>query len=375
MIQPTPFCNIDCTYCYLPERSNRAKLSEQDVVAIFERLLTFVKIGPSNALPIVWHAGEPLALGARYYETIFAALETIRPSWLKFDHAFQTNGILINDDWCDLFKKWDVGVGVSIDGPKHIHDLARRTRAGAGTHEKVMQGVRRLQSNGVTFYVIAVLTRAALLEPDAIFDFFRECEIYDVGFNIEEIEGINKTSSLDASRDEGLLVNFYGRFAHLITRHKYPLAVRELDQAMEAIQFSSDEASPINDQTEPLSILTIDVKGNLYTFSPELAGYSAPGFSNLSIGNLLHSTTEDIVNSPVLARLAEEIGRGVEMCRSSCEYFRFCGGGAPSNKIFENGTFASTETAYCRFTKKIPVDFVLRSVESKILRPSAGDFA
>jgi uncharacterized protein len=66
--------------------------------------------------------------------------------------------------------------------------------------------------------------------------------------------------------------------------------------------------------------------------------------------------------------MTDEINRGIEMCRAECKYFPVCGGGDPSNKMFENGTFASTTTLYCRLTKKRVADFVMDAIESRLLK-------
>src|SRR5579859_4100460 len=118
VLQSTPFCNINCSYCYLPQRDDRQKLDIADVGRIFEKLVTFPTIG--ERVTVVWHAGEPLVLGPEYYEAAFTCISEKCPKNLTVQQSFQTNGMLIDDAWCDLFERWDVSLGVSIDGPKNI---------------------------------------------------------------------------------------------------------------------------------------------------------------------------------------------------------------------------------------------------------------
>jgi uncharacterized protein len=348
----------------LPHRNDRTRLAIEDIRRIFEKLLTFPTI--SDRVTVVWHAGEPLVLGPEYYDAAFSCVRDLCPRDLKIEHSFQTNGILINDAWCDLIENWNVGVGVSIDGPKHIHDSARKTRAGNGTFDKAAAGLRCLQRRSIPFYVISVLTKAALLEPDAMFAFFEEFEIRDVGFNIEEKEGIHTAPTLDATFDDEVVTHFFAQFCKLMKERQFPIAIRELETAFSSIQFMRAEP-PLNGQTVPFRIITIDVAGNVYTFSPELAGYSTDEFATFSIGNMFEHKFDDLANSEVLRKMTEQINLGVESCRSGCQYFSVCGGGAPSNKLFENGTFASNETIYCRLTKKRVTDFVLGTIEDRVL--------
>jgi uncharacterized protein len=363
IIQPTPFCNIDCSYCYLPERTSRARLKVDQIEAIFDKLVTFPTL--PERVTVVWHAGEPLVLGTAYYDAAFAAIATITRDRIKIDHAMQTNGMLITDEWCDLFRRWDVGVGVSIDGPRAIHDACRKTRRGKGTYDKAVAGIARLRAKDIPFYVISVLTRAAIAQPDAMFEFYRQFDIRDVGFNIEEKEGVHEESSLGGDFEEDAIVRFFARFSDLMVEHQFPIAVRELEEVLVSIRML-DDAGPVNHQSLPFGIITIDVHGNVYTFSPELVGYASDRYTTFSIGNIFETTFEQLTGSPVLRAMTEEINRGIERCRAECRYFRVCGGGAPSNKLFENESFATTETMYCRLAKQRVTDFVLQSIESRL---------
>jgi uncharacterized protein len=369
IVQPTPFCNVDCVYCYLPNRSDRTTLALDDLRRMFEPLLRFPTV--SERVTVVWHAGEPLVLGVDYYEAAFAAIRELTPPGLKVDHAFQTNGMLINDRWCDLFERWDVGIGVSVDGPKHIHDAMRKTRSRRGTYDKAIAGVRCLQRRNIPFYVISVLTKAAFLDPDGMFAFYHAFDIRDVGFNFEEEEGIHRTSTLSGGFDDHAVVRFFARFSELMREKQFPIAIRELEEVLASIRFLRPEG-PTNNLTIPFGIITIGVDGEVYTFSPELAGYSSADFPTFSIGNIFRQSFSELQGSPVLARMQAQIGQGIDMCRSECKYFPVCGGGVPSNKVFENGSFASTETMYCRLTKKRVTDFVLTTLEDAAAAAAAG---
>lgn len=362
VIQPTPFCNIDCSYCYLAARDDRSKLSVDAVKAIFERLLTFPTI--REQVSVVWHAGEPLVMGAAYYEAAFSCMADLAKGAVRIDHAIQTNGLLINDEWCDLFRRWDVGLGLSIDGPKGIHDAARRTRTNEGTYDRAIAGMKCLRRNEIPFYVISVLTKTALQNPDAIFTFLRDHDITDIGFNVEEQEGMHMTSSLNERAIDAPFLQFFSRLADLMREHHYPIAIRELEQALAAIR-SLQGGQAQNDQTAAFRIISIDVRGNVYTFSPELVGCSSKDYQTFAVGNIFRDTFDQLSKSAILRRMADEIARGVEICRKECDYFGVCSGGAPSNKLFERGTFACAETMYCRLTKKRITDFVLRAIERR----------
>jgi uncharacterized protein len=122
-------------------------------------------------------------------------------------------------------------------------------------------------------------------------------------------------------------------------------------------------------ENKPWAIVNVDCEGNFGTYSPELLGVSSPTHGGFTLGNVTTDTLEAVTGSTRFRRLEEEISRGVEMCRGSCAYFPFCGGGPPANKYFENGTFASTETLFCRLHKKVCIDVSLALLEQSAKRP------
>jgi uncharacterized protein len=361
VLQPTAFCNINCAYCYLPNRSDRTRLEIDRLRALVQRLFTFPTL--RDGTTFVWHAGEPLVLGPQYYEAAFSAIEAERPMDLAVDHAIQTNGMLIDDAWCDLFRRWNVGIGVSIDGPRAIHDANRKTRSGKGTFDKAIAGIERLRANDIPFHVISVLGHEGLRNPDALFAFYRDHDIRNVGFNVEEVEGVHASANLNGDVDAPVLRDFLRRFSQMMVQQDFAIEVRELEHAAWTIRTARDEVLA-NEQVQPFGIITIDVTGEVYTFSPELAGYSSADFRTFSIGNIFEHDFDALAGSDILRRMNRQIAEGVALCRERCRYFRLCGGGAPSNKVFENGTFASAETTFCRLTKKTVMDFVLDTIES-----------
>lgn len=193
VVQSTPFCNIDCAYCYLPNRSSRKRLTVETARALFPRLLRLPTLGPEVTL--VWHAGEPLALPVAAYAELFDTIAAATPPGLAVHHAFQTNGTLLTPAWCDFIEARGVRMGVSLDGPRDLHDRNRRRRDGTGSFDAAYAGLCLLQDRGIPFHVIAVLTPESLLQPDAMFAFFRDSGVTYVCFNIEEQEGTHARSA------------------------------------------------------------------------------------------------------------------------------------------------------------------------------------
>ena len=369
VVQPTPFCNLDCAYCYLPHRSVRRRMSEATFRRTLERV--FESGFVADRLTVAWHAGEPLVLPRAYYETAFAMAESLRPPSVVLTHSIQTNATTLDEDWAVFLRDRGVQVGVSLDGPRHLHDARRRSRSGGGSFDRTMSGVRALQAAGTHFHVICVLSDESLDDPDALFDFFVGHGIHHVGFNIDEQEGANGRSSLDRPGVDRRFRAFLRRMLARVRRSAPgTLTVREFEGAYAAIRGDglpvSPRGGPGNPQVVPFRLTSVDVDGNVSTFSPELLDLEHPHKGDFQLGDVHRHTLVDIAAGAALARLAADIAAGVENCRTACAYFSLCGGGAPANKLYETGTFAATETLYCRLTTQAVVDVVLEEMEAAV---------
>jgi uncharacterized protein len=360
VIQPTPFCNLDCSYCYLPDRSNKRKMTLETLEKTFNWVFSSGLV--RQPFTLLWHAGEPMVLPASFYEQATLALERCNVSGFEVTQSFQTNATLVNDAWCEFIRRRSIQVGVSVDGPDFLNDRHRVTRKGGGTLENVLRGMRMLRDHHIPFDVITVLTSTSLDYPDELFDFYIEHGVTSVAFNVEEIEGPHVTSSLSGSGVELRFRRFYSRFMDLALASDPPLRVREFDSAYNSISHHQ-QPDTRTQECRPFAILNVDYEGNFSTYSPELLGLSSPRHGSFALGNVARDTIESVLAIPRFVALDDEIRRGVDMCQETCRYFPFCGGGPPGNKFFENGDFATTETLSCRLHKKATFDVALDKLE------------
>jgi uncharacterized protein len=370
ILQPTPFCNISCKYCYLPHRSVRARMTLETINKIFSGLFSSGWVG--EELDVVWHAGEPLVLPIDYYTQAFRAITCLTPASTKVQHAFQTNGMLINDDWCRFFKTHDITVGVSIDGPEEIHNANRVTRSGKATYSEAIAGIRCLRRNDVDFSVITVLSRASLGKARELHDFYQTEGITNVCFNIEEIEGSNTSSSLLGEDRAREYENFMRQFWNLNIRSNGLYYVREFKDMLAKIVRPTEYVEIDNTLIQPFDHLNVDYEGNYCTFSPEFLGHKNDHYSNFIIGNFWNNSLAESLESEAFNRLNRDVAAGVELCRTSCEYFSVCGGGSPVNKLYENGTIVSSETMYCRLNIKVIANLAMEIIENSAAEKSRG---
>jgi uncharacterized protein len=364
IVQPTPFCNINCSYCYLAGRSNRATIGDQTLENLFAKL--FRAGWADRRLDVAWHAGEPTVLPIEFYRRAFAILDRYRPRDVEVTHGFQTNAILLNSAWCDFFRANRVSVGVSIDGPERINDLHRVDRAGRGTFAKVVAGIRLLRAEGVRFHVITVLSSESLRSAKELYAFYAEEGIEHVGFNVEETEGEHVSSMRAGPPAWTIYRDFLAEFASLAARDGRVKTIREIDHGVRVAYRNpffgvgaSRDLGPHNVLVEPFNILSMDCEGNLATFSPELLGHKNARYNDFVIGNVNADAFEQLPQGAAFQRMHADIQAGVALCREQCGYFDMCGGGEPANKIAENGTFVSSATNFCHMTRMAVADLML----------------
>jgi len=370
VVQPTPFCNINCRYCYLPDRNDKSQMAQSTVAALFDKVFSSGWVG--EGLTVIWHAGEPLVLPISFYEAAFETIEALRPRNLQLQHSIQTNGMLISAAWCDFFKARNVNVGVSIDGPQRMHDAQRITRSGRGTFEKTLAGIRMLRQHQVPFHVISVLSGAAMEAPQEMLDFYISEGIEDICFNVEESEGAHVSGLFAAGDAQGRFKRFLEAFWRLSRRSKQIRFIREVDGMLPRV-FRPNESPMRNSQVEPFGMMNVDCHGNVSSFSPELLGLKNGDYGDFIVGNIHTDSLESMRRSRTMKAMTRDIALGVEACRRGCEYFSVCGGGAPVNKLAETGSFTGTRTSFCSLTQMVAIDLILDAFDRLKDREDGGE--
>lgn len=312
-------------------------------------------------IEIRWHAGEPLSVGVEHFTKLLEPFEDLRRAG-RLRHRLQTNATLISDAWCDLFRHYDVGVGVSIDGPRWAN-RERRTLSGAETFERATAGIGRLRDAGLTFAVIAVVTTAnipTIVERmDAYFAFFQALGPDEVGFNIEEREGVN----IPPPAGRGPIRAFWEALLGAWLDAAGSPRVREFDRVLDFARASLDgryAELPV----DPMP--TITHRGEVVLLSPELAGFRDERYSDFVVGRLSEDSLTTALARGLDASYVKEHLEGTQRCRDVCVYFDFCRGGPASNRYFEHKDFLTNETDFCRHSRQAPFEVLVGTMD----RPS-----
>ena len=169
-------CNIDCTYCFFLSKealypNEKSRMSEATLETYIRQLLESHR---TQEVTVAWQGGEPTLMKLDFFKHAVELVETYRRPEQIVQHTFQTNGLLLDDDWCAFFKEHHFLVGLSVDGPRELHNTYRVDRRGQGTFDLVMQGWRALQRHSVDFNILCTVNAANQHHGRTVYNFFRD---------------------------------------------------------------------------------------------------------------------------------------------------------------------------------------------------------
>lgn len=180
-----PICNLDCSYCFYLEKQQlyppRERFSMSDEV-LRAYVQGYIEAQPTPVVEFTWQGGEPTLLGLDFFQRAvawqrqFAGSKTIR-------NTLQTNGTLLDDDWCAFLAREGFMVGISLDGPRFVHDLYRPDKRGRSSFDQVMGGLALLKLHGVAFNVLVTVARDVAHYPLEIYRFLKAEGVRHIQFN------------------------------------------------------------------------------------------------------------------------------------------------------------------------------------------------
>ncbi|MHB8771400.1 MAG: anaerobic sulfatase maturase [Syntrophales bacterium] len=178
-------CNLDCRYCYylhkdlLYPEGGPFRMPEG---LLEEYIRRQIAIAPEEEIHFFWHGGEPTVLGIDYFRRITELQRKHLPPGRRISNGIQTNGVLLDDDWCRFFVAERFSVGLSLDGPAALHDVYRVTRDGRPTHRQTMQGYRLLRKHKVPVDLLCVVHSENVRHPLEVYRFFKEIKAQYLSF-------------------------------------------------------------------------------------------------------------------------------------------------------------------------------------------------
>ena len=169
-------CNLSCQYCFYLRKGalypeSRSRMSDE---VLEEYIRQTIEAHHIPEVTFAWQGGEPTILGIDFFKKAISFQETYCRPGMVIHNTIQTNGVLLDDEWCKFFKEYCFLVGISIDGPRELHDACRTDAAGKGSFDRVMEGLALLKKHKVDFNILCTVNAVNGDHPLEIYRFFRD---------------------------------------------------------------------------------------------------------------------------------------------------------------------------------------------------------
>ncbi len=178
-------CNLDCHYCYYLNKEHLYPKGESFRMSdeiLEEYIAQHINASPDSEIRFSWHGGEPTVLGLDYFRKIVALQRKHQPSNRRIANGMQTNGILLDEDWCRFLAVEGFAIGLSLDGPQEMHDQYRVTKDKKPTHKQTMRGYKLLQQHRVYTDILCVVNAQNVQHATEVYRFFKHIKAQYISF-------------------------------------------------------------------------------------------------------------------------------------------------------------------------------------------------
>lgn len=339
-------CNLACDYCYYSTCGGKPgpKINRIDS-AILDKFVKDYMQHSQGAANFAWQGGEPLLAGMEFFEEVVYRQALHAPPHTIISNSLQTNATLINDRWAAFFKTYNFLIGVSLDGPKEIHDARRVTSNGKGSFDRVMAGIGHLRKHQVDFNILTVIHKGNVGKAKELMAFYRENDFNFVQF----IPCMDfRSQQVDQPGVYEITPREYGDFLCEVFDEWYndgdpQVSVRFFDNML-SVYINREAELCVHRAACPTS-LVLEQNGD---------AFPCDFFINekWTVGNVADSSIADMLAHPNYARFHRMKPALPDKCRS-CEWQRLCYGGCPRNRKWNAEGTESDPDYFCQSYMRI----------------------
>ncbi|MGB7719994.1 MAG: anaerobic sulfatase maturase [Bryobacteraceae bacterium] len=348
LIKPaSAVCNLDCAYCFYLDRQAdpyHALPARRMSLETLERLVdTYLFYSYPHSV-FAFQGGEPTLAGLRFFTKLVEFEKQYGRDGQTVANSLQTNALLLDQNWCDLFRAYDWLLGVSLDGPEAVNDLYRVDKQGRGSWKRVIQSVELLQKNNLEFNILCVLSQANVGRPQELYRFFR-------GLGIGHLQFI-PLAEFDPRGNPPISPQQYGRFLCDLFDLWWPdrrkVRIRLFDNIAEALAGQKPGNCTMHETCD--SYVVVEYNGDVYPcdFFVE---------SSWKLGNMVLDSWPEIARRTRRFTFAAKKTLAHPECQA-CQYRSICHGGCPKLRHGPHGRFEDLDY-FCQAYKMI----FARSVE------------
>jgi uncharacterized protein len=336
MVKPTgSTCNLNCEYCFFLKKAklypgSDFHMSDEVHEAYIKQLFEAHQV---PQVSIAWQGGEPTLMGLDFFRRSVELQEKHRKPGAQIENTFQTNGILLDDKWCHFLHENSFLVGLSMDGPRELHDIYRKDKGGNGTFERVERAARLLQKHKVEFNILCSVNRRNADHPLDVYRFFRDelgaryiqfIPIVERDNESGYQEGNKVTERSVTPRQWGHFLT--GIFMEWVSRDVGGTFVLNFDRALAGWLGRAGTVCIFAPTCG--SGLALEHNGDLYSCDH----FVEPAHH---LGNILRTPMIKLVTSEKQRRFGENKKEALPRLCRECEFLSICNGECPKNRFVE----------------------------------------
>lgn len=330
-------CNLHCDYCFFLKKAglypgSRLRMTDEVMEAYIRQI---IEAHSTPTVTIAWQGGEPTMMGLDFFKrSIEVEKKYIKPG-MVVENTIQTNGVLIDEEWCRFLRENNFLVGLSLDGPRRLHDAYRRDRSGKSVYDRVVKTAKLMQAYDVQFNILCTVNSVNSKYPLKVYKFFRdELQTQYLQF-IPIVERDNNTGFQEGHSvtDRSVRPAQYGRFLieifdEWVRRDVGKVFVQLFDGVLASWVMGCSTLCVLRPTCG--EALALEHNGDLYSCDH----YVEP---NYLLGNITHTKIAGLVDSEKQIEFgAAKIDTLPEQCRN-CKYLFTCYGECPKNRISISG--------------------------------------
>jgi uncharacterized protein len=325
-------CNLRCTYCYYLEKKSLYPGSNIPLITkpLLEKyVIQHISATTDDLIFFSWHGGEPMLAGKDFYKTAVQFQKKHLPSGKRILNGIQTNGTLIDEEWCRFFADENFIIGISLDGPGELHDQNRRDPGGLTSLEKVMNGHRQLQRHGINPEILCVVNSVNVKNPLVVYDFFRRLGAEYITF----LPLVNRSDDpSEPVSKNSVPAQDFGEFLSVVFDEWV-----EKDIGKIKIQIFEEAARTAFKQEHTLCIFKKNC-GGVPVVEHNGDFYSCDHFVNEDhrLGNISEHPLEYYLDSPEQKRFGEAKSLTLPRYCLECEVKEMCNGECPKNRFINS---------------------------------------
>lgn len=322
-------CNLACRYCYYLDK--RSLYPESGALRMPESLLEdyiaqHIEASPESTIAFSWHGGEPTILGLEYFRKIVEFQRKHRPAGRRIANGIQTNGYVLDEEWCRFLAAEGFSVGLSLDGPAELHDAYRVTRGGEATHRQTMRGYDLLRKQGVPTDIVCVTHDLNVRQPLTVYRFFRDIGCRYLGFLpvVERMPGTEASVTPHTPSAEA-----YGAFLCKIFDEW-----TERDTGRIAVQVFEEASRPARGLEHSLCTFR-ETCGQIPVLEHNGDFFPCDYFVDREhrLGNIRETPLCGLLESPVQRAFGEAKRDALPRYCRECEVLPMCNGGCPKHRF------------------------------------------